>query len=125
MWLRVVLLSACVILCSVGGNCLLSQGVKSQTEQAGVVSLLLSPWVVTGIVLLVGWMLFRMALLSISPMSIILPLTAGVAYLLTSLAGQLILHEKVGQDQGWGLSLIFIGVLLIGTSGSRNAGDAE
>ncbi len=124
-WLRVFVLSACVVLCSVTGNCLLSYGVNSQVNQRAFPLILLNPAVILGIMLLIGWMLFRMTLLSITPMSVILPLTAGVAYLLTSLAGQVILHEKVGQNHGWGLSLIFIGVLLIGSSASKSPGDID
>ena len=117
--LRIFVLSAAVTLCSVAGNCALSYGVNSQTDHATLLALLLNPLVVLGIALLIGWMLFRMALLSITPMSLILPLTAGIAYLLTSAAGQLILHDKVGHDHEWGLALIVIGVILIGSSTSR------
>lgn len=112
-----------MILCSVGGNCALSYGVNSQPNHAGLAAILINPPVILGILLLIGWMLFRMTLLSITPMSLILPLTAGAAYLLTSAAGQLILHDKVGHEHGWGLSLIVIGVLLIGSSTSNGRSD--
>lgn len=122
--LRVFALSAGVILSVVAGNASLSHGVKSASSEA-IFSLLASPWVIAGIVLLIAWMLFRMALLSIEPMSIILPLTAGAAYILTALAGNFLLHEKLGPRDLWGLALIFFGVLLIGRSGSRDPDSAE
>lgn len=118
--LRIFVLSAGVILCSVAGNCALSYGVNSQANHANLAAVLINPAVILGILLLIGWMLFRMTLLSITPMSLILPLTAGVAYLLTSAAGQMILHDRVGSEHGWGLSLIVIGVILIGSSASKH-----
>ena len=105
------------------GNASLGYGVKSASSQA-VFSLLLNPWIIAGIVLQLGWMLFRMALLSITPMSIILPLTAGVAYMLTGVTSLLFLHERLSQGQWWGLALIFVGVLVIGASDSNNSEEA-
>jgi multidrug transporter EmrE-like cation transporter len=116
-------LSAGVVLSVVAGNASLGHGVKSASSQ-GMFALLLNPWVIAGIFLLIGWMLFRMALLSIEPMSIILPLTAGAAYILTGVAGVLVLNEKVQHRQWWGLGLIFVGVLLIGVSGSGDSDEA-
>ncbi len=107
-----------MIISVVAGNASLTQGVKS-AEGNALFPLFLNPWVVAGILLLMAWMLFRMALLSITPMSIILPLTAGGAYILTALAGHLLLHEKLGRMEIGGLALIFVGVVLIGRSGSR------
>lgn len=119
-WVRVFILSAAVILSTVVGNSAISHGVKSAKSET-ISALLTSPWVIAGILLLIGWMIFRMALLSITPMSIILPLTAGIAYILTALAGRFVLHETLGRIQMWGLALIFVGVLLIGTSDSRDS----
>lgn len=120
IWLRVFALSAGTILSVVAGNASLGYGVKSASSQA-VFSLLLNPWIIAGIVLQLGWMLFRMALLSITPMSIILPLTAGVSYMLTGVTSVLFLHERLSHGQWWGLALIFVGVLVIGASDSNKA----
>jgi len=103
----------------------LSEGVKSQADKGGWIATLLNPLVIGGIALLVGWMLFRMALLSITPMSVVLPITAGLAYLLTSAVGQVLLRETVGKQHGVALAFIFIGVLLIGSSTSKDAGNVE
>ena len=119
-WLRVFALSAGTILSVVAGNASLGYGVKSASSQA-IFSLLINPWIIAGILLQLGWMLSRMALLSIEPMSIILPLTAGVAYILTGIASVLLLNEKLGHWQWLGLALIFVGVLVIGTSDSSNS----
>ena len=123
IWLRVFALSAGTILSVVAGNASLGYGVKSASSQA-VFSLLLNPWIIAGIVLQIGWMLFRMALLSITPMSIILPLTAGVAYMLTGVTSVLFLHERLSHGQWWGLALIFVGVLVIGASDSNKTEEA-
>lgn len=120
--LRVFALSAGVVVSVVAGNASLTLGVKSAQSDA-LFPLLLNAWVIAGILLLTAWMLFRMALLSITPMSIILPLTAGVAYILTGVAGRFLLHEKLGLMQIGGLALIFIGVILIGGSGLRTPGN--
>ena len=114
---RIFVLSAALIVSVVTGNASLTQGVKS-AESDALLPLLFNPWVIAGILLLTAWMLFRMALLSITPMSIILPLTAGGAYILTALAGRFLLHEKLGPMEMGGLGLIFAGVVLIGRSGS-------
>ncbi len=116
--MRIFTLSAAVVVSVVTGNASLTQGVKSAQSDA-LLPLFLSPWVIAGILLLIAWMLFRMALLSITPMSIILPLTAGVAYILTALAGRFFLQERLGPMEIGGLALIFAGVILIGRSGSR------
>lgn len=121
-WLRISALSAGTVVTIVAGNSLLSYGVKSARSEA-IFVLLANPWVITGIALLITWMLLRMALLSITAMSIILPLTGGAAYILTGLAGRFLLHEKLGHMQLLGLALIFIGVLLIGRSGPPGTGD--
>ena len=123
IWLRVFALSAGTILSVVAGNASLGYGVKSASSQA-VFSLLLNPWIIAGIILQIGWMLFRMALLSITPMSIILPLTAGVAYMLTGVTSVLFLHERLSHGQWWGLAVIFVGVLVIGASDSNNSEEA-
>jgi multidrug transporter EmrE-like cation transporter len=61
-------------------------------------------------------MLLRVALLSTSPMTVVLPLTAGVGYVLTGGIGQFWFAEKVPVTYDYGLALIVAGVLLVGTS---------
>jgi multidrug transporter EmrE-like cation transporter len=58
----------------------------------------------------------RLALLSATDMSLVLPATAGVGYVLTSLVGQFWLHETVSSTHNFGLAVIVAGVLLIGST---------
>src|SRR4051794_6102432 len=103
------------------GNCLLNMGVKEGklVSYASVLKLVVSPTLVTGILLLIAWMLLRMALLSTGPMSVVLPLTAGLGYLLTGGIGQFWFAEKVPVTYNCGLLIIIAGVLLVGTSGRK------
>jgi multidrug transporter EmrE-like cation transporter len=129
---KILALSILVVLSNVMGNCLLNMGVKEGklVSYASVLKLVVSPTLVTGIVLLIAWMLLRMALLSTGPMSVVLPLTAGVGYVLTGGIGQFWFAEKVSVTYDVGLILMVAGVLLVGTSGSAvgsgaPAADAE
>jgi multidrug transporter EmrE-like cation transporter len=116
---KILALSILVVLSNVVGNCLLDLGVKggSLVGWASVLRLVVSPTLVAGVLLLIAWMLLRMALLSAGPMSVLLPLTAGLGYLLIGGIGQFWLAEKVPLTYNCGLLLIIAGVLLVGTSG--------
>ena len=124
---KVLALSSLVILSNVMGNCLLNAGVKEGklVSWASVLRLMASPSLVAGVVLLIAWMLLRMALLSSSPMTVVLPLTAGVAYVLTGGIGQFWFAEKVSRSYDYGLILIFTGVFLVGTSASGQEGSTR
>ena len=118
--MRVLVLSALVILTSVSGNYFLSVGMKGSGQGIGV-GLAMEPAILFGVLLLISWMLLRLALLSATDMSLVLPLTAGVAYILTSLAGQFWLKETVTRSHNVGLALSAVGVILVGASGAREA----
>jgi multidrug transporter EmrE-like cation transporter len=117
--LKILSLSILVILSNVVGNCLLNIGVKEGrlVSWTSVLRMVVSPALIAGVLLLIAWMLLRMALLSSSPMSVVLPLTAGVAYVLTGGIGQFWFAEKVPVTYDCGLLFIIAGVLLVGTSG--------
>jgi multidrug transporter EmrE-like cation transporter len=117
---KILALSILVILSNVVGNCFLNMGVKGEklVSLASVLKLVVSPTLVAGVLLLIAWMLLRMALLSTSPMSVVLPLTGGIAYVLTGGIGQFWFAEKVPITYDCGLLFIIAGVLLVGTSGS-------
>ena len=63
--------------------------------------------------LLVFWLLTRMALLSWADLSYVVPVTS-VGYALTALAGQVFLHETVDWKRWAGIGLIVAGVALVG-----------
>jgi multidrug transporter EmrE-like cation transporter len=116
---KILALSILVVLSNVVGNCLLNVGVKggNLVSWASVLRLVVSPTLIAGVLLLIAWMLLRMALLSTGPMSVVLPLTAGFGYVLTGGIGQFWFAEKVPVTYNCGLLFIIAGVLLVGTSG--------
>ncbi len=119
--LKTFALAVLVIVSNVLGNCLLNIGVKhgKLVTLASVLRMVVSPCVIAGVLLLIAWMLLRMALLSSTPMTVVLPLTAGVAYAVTGGIGQFWFAEKVSARYDYGLLLILVGVVLVGTSACR------
>ncbi|MGH9667887.1 MAG: EamA family transporter [Bryobacteraceae bacterium] len=74
---------------------------------------LFSPWVLLGVVLLILWLLARMALLSWADLSYVLPLTS-LGYVLTALMGRLFLNERVSWARWSGTLLIVAGTAIVG-----------
>jgi len=123
--LKTLLVSAVVVVSNVGGNALLSRGLKGQgafsSGPLGWLSIFLNPWVAAGISLLVLWMLSRMTLLSWADLSYVLPLTAS-GYVLTVLAGKFLLAEQVSWQRWAGSLLIVAGAFLVGGTPIRTTG---
>ncbi len=124
---RVLLLSFLVIVTNVAGNAFLSLGVKALERDTGIQWLryFRSPLLILGVILLISWLLLRLALLSAAEMSLVLPATAGIAYVLTSLVGQLWLGEHVSQVHNGGLVLISVGVFVLGTGPQADRSPSE
>jgi multidrug transporter EmrE-like cation transporter len=118
---RVLVLSLLVIVTNVLGNYSLDLGVHSVENGTGAVWLryFREPGLLIGVLLLIGWLLLRLALLSATDMSLVLPTTAGIAYVLASLVGQFWLHESVSRTHNIGLGVIAAGVVLIGSTSQR------
>ncbi|MBV8070224.1 MAG: EamA family transporter [Acidobacteriaceae bacterium] len=74
-----------------------------------------NPFVELGIVLLVLWMLTRMALLSWADLSFVLPVT-GTAYVMAAVLGKMFLHETISAVHWSGIFLIFAGTALVGST---------
>ena len=115
--LKIWVLSLLVIVTNVGGNYLLSIGVHGIQHNSGawLLPYFQQPALLVGVVLLILWLLFRLALLSATDMSFVLPVTAGAAYVLTSLVGQFWLKEPVSAMHNLGLSILAGGVVVLGT----------
>jgi len=79
---------------------------------------MLYPAVAGGIVLLILWLLTRMALLSWADLSFVLPLTS-LGYVLAAVLGKVFLHEAVTPGHWIGTILIFAGTLLVGSTQSK------
>jgi multidrug transporter EmrE-like cation transporter len=84
-----------------------------------------TPQVALGIVLLIVWLLSRMALLSWADLSYVLPLTA-VGYIITAIIGRVVLDEQISLARWSGTLLIVAGTALVGmTDAQTNTEEAR
>ncbi len=108
-WLCTIL----VVLSNVFGNFFLKRGMPpALATPLEYITVLFRPWVSMGVVLLIVWMLSRMALLSWADLSYVLPVTS-IGYVLVALAGKLLLHEQITTQRWAGILLIMAGVALV------------
>jgi len=70
-------------------------------------------WILLGIALLIGYSLLELAGLSWLDLSYMLPMTAST-YVLTALFAQWLLHEKISAIRWIGISIITLGVVIVG-----------
>ena len=104
-------LAGVAVTSNVFGNFALSQGL----HQIGTV---LNLWMLSGVSLLAIFMIFQLSLLSCADLSYVLPLTA-VSYVLTAVLGAVALGEYVSTAHWIGISLIFLGVTVVGRTSPR------
>jgi len=103
-----------VVLSNVFGNFFLKRGMPAQLPTPlDYISALFQPWVALGVVLLILWMMSRMALLSWADLSYVLPVTS-IGYVLVAIVGKVLLHEEITDRRWAGIALIMIGVALVG-----------
>ncbi len=112
------LLAAAVILSNVSGNFALSVGMRdshvaASVSMASMLGAVFNLWIAAGVGLLAVWMLSQLSLLSCADLSYVLPVTA-VSYVLTALLGALVLHEYVSTIHWIGITMIVLGVTLVG-----------
>lgn len=123
--------AALVILSNAFGNFSLTWGMKHRgtaltLSPLSYVEAIFSPWVAVGIVLLILWMLSRMALLSWADLSYVLPVTA-LGYVANAVLGRWFLQEQISPQRWAGTLLIVAGTTLVGLGNlqSRRQGPAE
>ena len=102
------------------GNLSLAWGMTHTPGHVGLnplsyVMAMLNPFVALGIVLLILWLLTRMALLSWADLSFAMPIT-GIGYILTALLGKFFLKELIPASHWMGTLFIFIGTALVGST---------
>lgn len=117
---KTFLLIAAVVLFNAVGNLSLAWGMRHISEGVGLdpsgyIRAMLNPFVAAGIVLLIFWLLTRMALLSWADLSFVLPLTS-TGYILAAVFGRLFLNEVVAPGHWLGTLLIFAGTAMVGTT---------
>ena len=109
-----------VILSNCLGNFSLTWGMKHQSRGFSFAPLvflrtLFSPWVLAGVVLLIVWLLSRMALLSWADLSYVLPVTS-LGYVLSAMMGRWFLNEQVSWQRWAGTLLIVAGTAVVGST---------
>ena len=122
------LLIAAVVLSNAFGNFALNWGMKHSDRAfsfspLALLRLIFSPWISLGIVLLIVWMLSRMALLSWADLSFVLPVTS-LGYVLSASIGRYVFDEQVTLARWAGVLLIAAGIVLVGTTRFRTTGAA-
>lgn len=105
------------------GNLSLAWGMRHTDAIVGVNPLdylhaMANPFVLAGIILLVFWLLTRMALLSWADLSFVVPMTS-VGYVLSAILGVWFLAEIVTPVHWLGTLLIFTGTTLVGSTRQR------
>src|ERR1051325_10687351 len=93
--LKTCICATVVVLSNVFGNFFMKRGMPAELPTPlAYITVLFQPWVSLGVVLLILWMLSRMALLSWADLSYVLPVTS-VGYVLAALAGTVLLNEQI------------------------------
>lgn len=113
----VAALSAAVIVLNAAGNCCLSMGVRRHPP-GDFLDAAMNPWVIAGVVLLIGWLLSQLSLLSWADLTYVLPITAA-SYVGSAALGALLLHEHVTASRWGGIGLIAAGVIIVGRTRPR------
>lgn len=96
------------------GDCSLSRGMKevgaiSLSQWRTVFHALGNPWVVSGIVLLLGFFASYLSSLSWADLTYVLPASA-IGYILIAILAKIFLHEHVTATRWMGIALIVAGV---------------
>ncbi|MGA2723376.1 MAG: hypothetical protein ABSG79_13305 [Bryobacteraceae bacterium] len=102
-----------VVFCNVFGNFFLKRGMPAElATPLAYITVLFHPWVALGVVLLIVWLMMRMALLSWADLSYVVPVTA-VGYVLVAVVGKVLLNEQITMKRWTGIGLIVAGVALV------------
>jgi transporter family protein len=80
---------------------------------------LLNPWVLLGVVLLIGWLVLNLALLSRADLTFVLPITS-TSYIVAALFGSLILREPIAPVRWVAIFLIAAGAAIVGGDRPRS-----
>ena len=111
-----------VILSNSFGNLFLALGMRASSDVTAspleFILAIFQPQVALGIVLLILWLLMRMAMLSWADLTYVLPVTA-VGYVLSALLGRMFLNEQITAARWAGTVLIVAGTILVGLGPER------
>lgn len=114
-----------VVLSNVFGNFFMKRGMPAQlASPLEYITVLFRPWVSLGVLLMILWMLSRMALLSWADLSYVLPVTS-IGYVLVALLGSVALNEAISARRWAGIVLIMAGVALVSAGTSPRTAHLE
>ncbi len=121
--LKTHVITVLVIVANVLGNFFMSLGLKRRGEVLGpsaleYIRVLFDPLVGLGVVLLIVWLLSRMALLSWADLSYVVPVTS-LGYGLNAVMGAALLGERMHWTRWSGTLLIVAGTALVGSTSIR------
>jgi uncharacterized membrane protein len=108
--------AAFVVLSNSFGNLFLAKGMHASAEvdsPLAMLSAIFNPFVMLGIVLLISWLLTRMAMLSWADLTYVLPVTA-LGYAISAILGWAFLAETITPVRWAGTLLIVAGTVLVG-----------
>lgn len=118
-------LAFAVVLLGGFGNLSLAFGMKHAAtvglDPLDYLRAMLNPFVAGGIILLILWLLLRLALLSWADLSFATPIT-GVGYVLGAVLGKIFLAELISPTHWLATGLIFLGVGLVGSTTEKTTG---
>ncbi len=123
-------LTLAVIALNVSGNYFLDVGMRSvgrivSASPLDYLRAFANPWVILGVVLLCGWLISQLSLLSWADLTFVLPVTSS-CYVLLAFLGAFSLGEHVSASRWAGVGLIVAGVTIVGRTRPRTApGDHE
>ena len=110
-----------VVVSNALGNFALASGMRNRMTASALdyLAAIFSPWVTLGILLLILWLLSRMALLSWADLSYVLPVTS-LGYVANALIGRWFLNEQITPARWVGTLLIVAGTILVGMGTPRS-----
>lgn len=126
---KIIVSSAVVIALNVLGNFALSRGM----HEVGVVETwspmpyiraFAHPWVVLGVLMMTGWFLSRLVLLSFADLSFAVPITS-LSYVFTAIVGVLLLHDRVDFMDWVGICLVAFGAAVVGRTQPQTTHERE
>src|SRR5690348_6403369 len=98
-------------------------GALSLSHASEAISAIFTPWVGTGIILLLAFFASYLAALSFADLTYVLPATS-IGYILMALLARFFLHENISPFRWAGIALIALGVGFV-TRGPARTDDAR
>jgi len=106
------LIALIAIICNTGAQLAMKYAGREQ-QAAKAFAAWLSPWLLFAVALYGISFLLTVRVFAVNPLSVASPTMAGCTFLLITLASGLLLNEGLGYQKMAGISLIFIGIVML------------